>query len=120
LTPDQWENLRININPAFSILSFNYDIDAVWQAVHKKQDPEVPQKVPQQIIVYRRDHEVYHQKIAPHQSHLLTALKSDSSFLKACQTCAPHSFTDEKVMEEVMASLAFICQLGLVCSAEST
>jgi len=73
---DQWERVRLNVNPALRLLTLRYPANDTMNAVRAGRKPRIPRPRKTFAIVYRRGYSVFRRDQEPEQFRLLTALVS--------------------------------------------
>jgi hypothetical protein len=73
---DQWERVRLNVNPALRLLTLRYPVNDYMNAVRAGRKPRVPRPRTTFAIVYRRGYQVFRRDQEPEQFKLLAALVS--------------------------------------------
>ncbi len=73
---DQWERVRLNVNPALRLLKLRYPANEYIQATRAGRKPRIPRPRPTFVIVFRRGFQVFRRDQEPEQFRLLEALAS--------------------------------------------
>ncbi|HEX9706446.1 MAG TPA: DNA-binding domain-containing protein, partial [Steroidobacteraceae bacterium] len=73
---DQWERVRLSVNPALRLLTLRYPANDYMNAVRSGKKPRIPRPRKTFAIVYRRGYSVFRRDQAPEQFRLLAALAS--------------------------------------------
>ena len=71
---DQWERVRLQLNPALRMLKLRYPANDYIQAVRAGRKPRIPKPRPTFAIVFRRGFQVLRRDQEPEQFKLLQAL----------------------------------------------
>jgi hypothetical protein len=71
---DQWERVRLTVNPALRLLTLRYPANAHMNAVRTGKKPRIPRPRTTFVIVYRRQYSVFRRDQEPEQFRLLQAL----------------------------------------------
>jgi len=71
---DQWENVRLAVNPALRMLKLRYPANVYIQAARAGRKPRIPRPHPTFVIVFRRGFQVFRRDQEPEQFKLLEAL----------------------------------------------
>ncbi len=73
---DEWERVRLTMNPALRLLKLRYPANDYMNAVRSGKKPRVPRPRATYTIVYRRGYQVFRRDQEPEQFKLLSALVS--------------------------------------------
>lgn len=71
---DQWERVRLNVNPALRMLTLRYPANEYMNAVRAGKKPRLPRPRATCAIVYRRGYQAFRRDQEPEQFRLLQAL----------------------------------------------
>ncbi len=72
--PEEWERAVLRPIAALRLVSLQYNVNDVVQAVKDGKRPPRPKKQPSQLAIYRRDYSVYRLSLEPAGSELLRDL----------------------------------------------
>jgi hypothetical protein len=73
---DQWERVRLNVNPALRLLTLRYPANDYMNSVRGGKKPRIPRPRKTLAIVYRRSYQAFRRDQEPEQFKLLAALTS--------------------------------------------
>jgi len=71
---DQWDKVRLSVNPALRLLKLRYPANDYMNAVRGGRKPRIPRPRATFAIVYRRGYSVFRRDQEPEQFKLLSAL----------------------------------------------
>ena len=71
---DQWERVRLAVNPALRLLKLRYPANEYMTALRGGKRPRIPRPRATCVIVFRRDYQVFRRDQEPEQFKLLAAL----------------------------------------------
>lgn len=70
----RWQTARLLPSRAFRLLSFEYPVNAFFQAFRDEQGPEMPERAPSATAVYRQGLALWRMSLEPRAAHLLKDL----------------------------------------------
>lgn len=83
MTPENWETASFELCENFNILSSDYQILPVVEAIRNDQPPSIPEKIPQFILFWRQDFQTKFLEISLDEANFLRALKDHQKFQTA-------------------------------------
>jgi hypothetical protein len=83
---DQWERVRLRVNPALRLLTLRYPASDYMNAVRSGKKPRIPRPRTTFAIVFRRQYSVFRRDQEPEQFRLLQALAAGRVLAAAVRT----------------------------------
>ena len=74
-TPEEWAARRLTVNPTLRLLAFQYSVNAYLDAVHRDENPRIPEPRASWVAVYRTDDIVRRTPYTGEQYATLLAIK---------------------------------------------
>ncbi len=102
LTEEDWEKMRIAFHPSVRVVGSAWPVLDLWNA---RKTPIAEMSVPlegrpQNVLVYRREHQVYCEPIGKDQKELVRRLLGGDALGETCERVAEEAQTEDLPLEE--------------------
>jgi hypothetical protein len=94
IRPDEWERVRLRLNPALRLLALRTPANEYMNAVRGGRTARVPPPRSSHVVVHRHRYEVFRRTLDPAQFALLSALQDDRPLASAVKLALRHGHGD--------------------------
>lgn len=108
LTPDQWGELSIEFHPSLQIITCEWDVPQLWQAIEEETPPRNPIKQVQPVtwMLWRKGLQSHFRSLSHHTAYLLNHFKNREQFGDICEGLC--EYLDEALVPQT--ALGFLQQ----------
>ncbi|HEU5060145.1 MAG TPA: DNA-binding domain-containing protein [Kofleriaceae bacterium] len=115
---ERWGQLRLALSPSFRIVSLDYPVHALWQALERGEPAPPLEPAATDVLIWRRGFTVYHRPAARDEAGLLARIQAGAPFGAVCeQLAARRPGGDDAAVRAAVAFLHTWIDQGLLCGA---
>ena len=115
VTPETFMDLKLNPRSALKLLAFSYPVNAYYDAHLNGENPEIPEKSPSFLVVYRHEDQIWRLDLEEREYMVLSSLFNGLPVGEALSAAVPEE--DEDAMANVGVWFSKWMSNGLLAKA---
>lgn len=87
IPPEAWSTMRLQLHPSVELITYHWNVHAIWQSVLAQQEPPVPTSQTElgHYVVWRKGIESFYELLNTQEASMLQALQQGLTFAEMCE-----------------------------------
>jgi hypothetical protein len=116
---EAWEHARISLNPALALLEVRFPVAELRTKLREAREPvAIPEALCQQLVLYRRERNLYHLAVDAAPFALLSELRQGTPLVSACERTVAASGDSATLEQNLFAWFRQWGELGWIVDVD--